>query len=45
VSETDEGDGATKTTTTIKERIELMVRTVDLTGEIRTFLESDAKDE
>jgi hypothetical protein len=45
VSETDESDGGTKTTTTIKECIELMVRTVDLTGEIRTFLDSDAKEQ
>ena len=38
-------DGTTTTKTTISERIELVVRTVDCTGTIHTFLESDAKEE
>ena len=38
-------DGSTSTRTTISERIELVVRTVDLTGKIRTFLETDSKEE
>ena len=38
-------DGSTSTRTTISERIELVVRTVDLTGRIRTFLETDSKEE
>jgi len=45
VTETENDDGSTTTKTTIAEKIELMVRTVDLTGEIRTFLDTDAKDE
>ncbi len=45
VTDTVNADGSTTTKTTISERIELMVRTVDLAGRIHTFLESDAKDE
>lgn len=43
VTETDNADGSTTTRTTISERIELVVRTVDLTGRIQTFSEVDAK--
>ena len=45
VSDTDNQDGSTTTRTTISERIELVIRTVDRTGLIRTFSETDAKDE
>ena len=45
VTDTDNPDGSTTTKTTISQRIELVVRTVDLTGTIHTFLETDAKDE
>jgi hypothetical protein len=45
VSDTDNEDGSTTTRTTISERIELVIRTVDRTGCIRTFSETDAKDE
>lgn len=38
-------DGSTTTRTTISERIELVVRTVDLTGRIQTFSETDTKAE
>jgi hypothetical protein len=42
VAETANADGSTTTRTTISERIDLMVRTVDLTGAIRTFLPTGA---
>jgi len=45
VTDTDNPDGSTTTRTTVSERIELVVRTVDLTGRIQTFLESDVKEE
>jgi hypothetical protein len=45
VTETENDDGSTTKKTTISERIELVVRTVDLTGEIRTFMEMEAKEE
>jgi hypothetical protein len=45
VTDTVNADGSTTTKTTISERIELMVRTVDRSGDIRTFLESDAREE
>jgi hypothetical protein len=45
VTETENDDGSTTKKTTISERIELVVRTVDLTGEIRTFMETEAKEE
>ncbi len=45
VTVTDNPDGTTTTKTTISERIELVVRTVDLTGRIQTFLETDAREE
>lgn len=42
VTETENEDGSSTTKTTLSERIELVIRTVDLTGEIRTFAtESD----
>ena len=44
VTETVNDDGSTTTRTTIAERIELVVRTVDLTGVIQTFQESSGKD-
>lgn len=45
VTETDNADGSTTTRTTISEHIELVVRTVDLTGRIQTFSEAGAKTE
>lgn len=45
VSETDNEDGGVTTKTTISERIDLVVRTVDLAGKIQTFLETDAREE
>jgi hypothetical protein len=42
VTETANPDGSTTTRTTLSERSELVVRTVDLTGAIRTFTEGDA---
>jgi len=38
-------DGSTTTRTTFSERIDLVVRTVDYKGKIRTFLENDASAE
>lgn len=45
VTETENDDGSVTKKTTIAEKIELMVRTIDLAGNIRTFQELDAKDE
>lgn len=45
VTDTENDDGSTTTRTTISERIDLVIRTVDCSGHIRTFSESDAKDE
>lgn len=45
VTETENDDGSTTTRTTISERIDLVIRTVDCSGRIRTFSETDAKDE
>lgn len=45
VTDTENQDGSTTTRTTISEKIELVIRTVDRTGRIRTFSETDAKDE
>ena len=45
VTVTDNPDGSTTTKTTISERIELVVRTVDLTGNIHTFQEADGREE
>ncbi len=41
VTETDNPDGSTTTKTTLSEKIELVVRTVDLTGRLRTLPQSD----
>ncbi len=45
VTETVNADGSTSTRTTISERIDLLVRTVDHTGTIRTFSDTDAEEE
>jgi len=45
VTDAENQDGSTTTRTTISERIELVIRTVDRTGRIRIFSETDAKDE
>ena len=45
VTDTENQDGSTTTRTTISERIELVIRTVDSKGRIRTFSETDVKDE
>jgi hypothetical protein len=45
VTETENPDGSTTTKTTISERIELVVRTVDLSGNIQNFMETDANEE
>jgi len=42
VTETENPDGSTTTRTTLSERIELVVRTVDLSGTIHTFLGTDS---
>lgn len=44
VTDTENADGSTTTKTTLSERIELVVRTVDLTGQIRTFMDTEGKD-
>jgi hypothetical protein len=41
VTETDNPDGSTTTKTTLSEKIELVVRTVDLAGRLRTLQETD----
>ena len=41
VCDAENADGSTTTRTTISERIELVIRTVDGTGRIRTFSDSD----
>jgi hypothetical protein len=41
VAEAENPDGSTTTRTTISERIELVIRTVDHTGRIRTFSDAD----
>jgi predicted RNA methylase len=45
VTDTENNDGSTTTRTTISERIDLVIRTVDCSGHIRTFSKTDAKDE
>ena len=42
VTDTVNDDGSTTTKTTLSERIELVIRTVDLTGEIRSFMDTEA---
>ncbi len=41
VTESENPDGSVTKRTTLSERIELIVRTVDRTGEIQTFLDTD----
>jgi hypothetical protein len=45
VTETQDDEGRTVKRTTISERIELVVRAVDLTGEIRTFMDGNADEQ
>jgi hypothetical protein len=45
VTESDNPDGGTTTRTTISEKIELVIRTVDTSGRIQTFVDADAKEE
>jgi hypothetical protein len=45
VTETDNADGSTTTKTTISQKIELVVRTVDFTGRMQTFMETHAQDD
>lgn len=45
VTEASNEDGSITTRTTISERIDLVVRTVDLTGNIQTLMTTEAKDE
>lgn len=45
VTDTENDDGSTTTRTTISERIDLVIRTVDGSGNIRTFSDIDARDE
>ena len=44
VTESLNDDGTTTTKTTIAEKIELVVRTVDVSGKIQTFMETNAKE-
>jgi hypothetical protein len=44
-SETENDDGTVTKKTVIAEKIELVVRTVDLSGDIQTFMETDAREE
>jgi Uncharacterised methyltransferase family (DUF6094) len=44
VTETEDDEGRTVKRTTISEKIDLVVRTVDLTGQIQAFLDSTAPD-
>jgi hypothetical protein len=44
VTDTPNSDGSSTKKTTISERIELVVRTVDLTGRIQTFLDTEAQE-
>jgi hypothetical protein len=43
VTEVANPDGSITTKTTLSERIDLVVRTIDLTGEIRTFRDAEAQ--
>ena len=42
VTDTQNADGSTTTKTTLSERIEMVVCTVDATGDIRTFMDTEA---
>jgi hypothetical protein len=44
VTETTDSNGGVTKRTTLSERIELIVRTVDRTGEIQTFMDADAQE-
>ncbi len=44
VTEVENDDGTTTKKTTISVKIELVVRTVDLTGTIQTFMDTDAQE-
>jgi hypothetical protein len=44
VTDVENDDGSTTKKTTISERIELVVRTVDLTGNIQTFMDTDSQE-
>jgi hypothetical protein len=44
VTDTENPDGSTTKKTIISERIELVVRTVDGTGQIRTFMDTDTQE-
>ena len=44
VTETVHDDGSTTTKTTISERIELVVRTVDSSGQIQSFMDTDSQE-
>jgi hypothetical protein len=45
VTESQDEEGCTVKRTTISERIDLVVRTVDLTGRIQTFMDSNVQEE
>jgi hypothetical protein len=45
VTETENDDGSKTTKTTLSQRIDLVVRTVDSVGAIHTFTETDVKEE
>lgn len=45
VTDTENADGTTTTKTTISERIELVIRTVDARGHIETFCDTDTADQ
>lgn len=45
VTEIDNPDGTTTTKTTISERIDLVVRTVDVNGQMHTYLENDGSED
>jgi hypothetical protein len=45
VSETDNADGSTTKKTILSQRIDLVIRAVDLTGSIHTFAATDTEDE
>ena len=45
MTESENPDGTTSTKTTISERIELVVRTVEVTGRIHSFMDTDAQEE
>jgi hypothetical protein len=45
VTETTDADGRTITRTTISERINLLIKTVDLTGAMRTFTDNEIKED